>query len=130
MQRRTATDEERLMMEFVSLGGDQDRREENELSSLFDAPAYMRRAKGVEEALERLLARAGRRGEQWLVIPRLRLGYPHARAGAWPAPRPLLADDEQLAPLEWLRHHLAPKLRLPPAATKSRRALRRALREL
>jgi len=118
------------MMEFVLLGGDQDRREENELASLFDTPAYMRRAKGVEEALEQLLARCRQQREQWLLMARLRLGQLHALAGDWMALRPLLADDEQITVLEWLRQHLAPKLRLPPAATKSQRVLRRALREL
>src|SRR3954462_13971886 len=117
------------MMEFVPLGGD-DRREENEIASLFDAPAYVRRPKGGEEALLHLLARCRQQREQWLLMPRLRLGQLHALAGDWPALRPLLADDEQPPAPEWLRQHLAPKLRLPPAATKSRRALRRALREL
>src|SRR5262249_11850260 len=117
------------MMEFVPLGNDPDRREENEIASLFDAPAYMRRARGVDEALAQLLACCRQQREQWLLMARLRLGQLHALAGDWSALRPIVAE-EQLAVLEWLHQHLAPKLRLPPAATKSQRALRRALREL
>jgi hypothetical protein len=105
-------------------------RELNELLGLFDAPAYIRRARGVEQALEYLLGQARRQREDWLGMVRLRLGVLHALAGDWSVLRPWLADDEQVRVLEALRAELKPRLRLPPAPTRSPRALRRALREL
>src|SRR5688500_4232366 len=83
------------------------------LAGLFDAPAYVRRAR-----------------DEWLSMARLRVGLLHALAGDWQAVRPWLADDEQLGVLEQLHKELSPKLRLPPEPTRSPRALRRALQEL
>ena len=100
------------------------------LSSLFDAPAYVRRARNVEQALEHVLGKARAVRHEWLEMPRLRLGVLRALAGEWSALRAWLADDEQLAVLERLHEDLAPRLRLPPAPTRSPRALRRALSEL
>ncbi len=107
-----------------------DDAELKELIGLFDAPAYVRRARGVEEALEYLLARARVQREEWLGMVRLRLGTLHALAGDWSAVRPYLADDEQVRVLQGLYESLAPRLRVPPEPTRSRRALRRALAEL
>lgn len=117
-------------METVPLGSDADRHEENQLLTLFDAPAYVRRARGVESAFEDLLASCRKQREEWLTMPRLRLGQLHALAGGWQALRPLLAGEEQQNVLEHLHETLAPSLRLPPAATTSMRTLRGALREL
>jgi hypothetical protein len=103
----------------------------NELIGLFDAPAYVRRARGVEEALAYLLGQARRVREQWLLMVRLRLGVLHALVGGdWSVLRPWLADEHQFGVLESLRVELAPRLRLPPPPTRSRRALRKALKEL
>jgi hypothetical protein len=117
-------------MENVPLGSDTDVRQLNELVSLFDAPAYIRRARGVEQALEHLLARACARREEWLPMARLRLGRLRALAGCWEALRPMLANDEQLAVLEGLHAALNPKLRVAVEPTRSRRRLRGALGEL
>src|SRR5690349_19597252 len=92
----------RNAVDNVPLGSDADRRELNELLGLFDAPAYIRRARGVEEALELALLRGRTRRDEWLAMPRLRLGQLRALAGGWDALRPLLADDEQIAVLERL----------------------------
>jgi hypothetical protein len=112
------------------LGGDFDRREMNELLGLFDAPAFVRRARGVEEAFQLVLLRGRQRRDEWLAMPRLRLGQLHALAGGWPALRPLLADDGQVQVLERLWEALSPRLRAPLRQTTSVRALRRALAEL
>jgi hypothetical protein len=114
----------------VSLGSDADQREMNELLGLFDAPAYIRRARGVEQALDFVLLRGRQRRDEWLAMPRLRLGQLHALAGGWEAVRPLLADDEQVEVLERLREALSPRLRAPLGRTTSARVLRRALGEL
>src|SRR5262249_55939665 len=105
-------------------------RELNDLMGMFDAPAYIRRARGVEQALQYLLGQARQQRDDWLGMVRLRLGVLHALAGDWSALRPWLADDDQVRLLEALHRELAPRLRLPPPRTSSSRALRRALREL
>jgi hypothetical protein len=102
----------------------------NELMGLFDAPAYIRRARAVDDALAYLLGKARQVREEWLGMARLRLGVLHALAGDWSAVRPWLADDDQVQVLESLRVMLAPRLRLPPEPTRSPRALRHALKEL
>jgi hypothetical protein len=110
--------------------GDADRREMMEVLAQYDAPAYVRRARGVEEALQRLVERARRQRTEWLAMARLRVGELLALAGAWEALAALVADGEQLASLERLHAELAPKLRLPPEPTTSARVLRGKLREL
>jgi hypothetical protein len=117
-------------MDFIALGADSEQRQLNELASLFDAPAYIRRARGVEEALEQLLCRCRSQRETWLLMPRLHLGQLHDLAGQWATLLPLLADEQQLALLERLWSELSPKLRLPLQPTRSLRRLKRQLREL
>jgi hypothetical protein len=107
-------------------GNDQDRREVQEVLALFEAPAYIRRARGVEAALEGVLLECRSRREEWLSIVRTRLGMLRALAGDWPALRRWL-DEEQLGLLRDLHDQLTPKLRVPLASTTSRRVLRRAL---
>ena len=65
-------------MDDVAIGGDPDSRQLNELASLFDAPAYVRRARGVHDALETLLGRCRDQRDKWLLMPRIRLGTLHA----------------------------------------------------
>jgi hypothetical protein len=98
--------------------------------AMYGAPAYVRRAREVEAALERLLQRCRTQRDEWLPMVRLRLGILKALAGAWPALAPLLADEKQLGQLEQMERDLAPSLRAPVAPTASRRRLRRALLEL
>ena len=102
----------------------------NLLTGLFDAPAYVRRARNVEQALEYLLAKEGAARDEMLEMPRLRVGVLLALAGEWSALRPWLADDAQVVLLESLHRTLTPRLRLPPERTRSSRALERALSEL
>jgi hypothetical protein len=119
-----------MEFESVPLGNDPDRREFNEVASLFDAPAYIRRGRSVEEALDHLLAKARKQREEWLAMPRLYIGQLYALAGTWSSLRPLVADAAQLTKLEELHTMLSPKLRVPIAPTTSSRQLRNALAEL
>jgi hypothetical protein len=103
-----------------------DTREVQEMLAQFDAPAYVRRARRVEQALELLLEQCRLRRAEWLTMPRLRLGQLAARAGEWVALLPFL-DAEQVCRLEALHAELAPRLRLPIEPSTSPRALRGAL---
>ena len=44
------------------------------LMASYDAPAYVRRARGVQEALEGVLARCRAQRDEWLSMVRLRVG--------------------------------------------------------
>src|SRR5206468_8357600 len=72
------------------------------VAAQYDAPAYVRRARGVETAYEDLLARCRRQRKEWLFGVRLHLGALRAGAGDWAALRPILADDRQVTALERL----------------------------
>jgi hypothetical protein len=97
---------------------------------MYDAPAYVRRARRVEQALEDLLDRCRVQRKQWLGMVRLRLGTLRALAGDWNALAPFLAFGHPLRQLELLHDELAPELRVPVQATSSQRRLRGALAEL
>jgi hypothetical protein len=96
----------------------------------YDAPAYVRRARRVQEAYEYLLARCGRQHDEWLQMVRLRLGRLHSLAGEWAALDPGVADSEQIEILRQLYDQLQPRLRLPIPPTCSQRVLRHSLGEL
>jgi hypothetical protein len=96
----------------------------------YDAPAYVRRARQVEDAWEQVLQRCRARRDEWLLMVRIRLGLLRGLAGDWEALRPLLADEDQVAVLRRLEAEIEPRLRTPVAVTKSAWALRRALHEL
>jgi hypothetical protein len=116
--------------EMPVVGSDESDYSAKLFQAMYDAPAYIRRARNVEAALEILLARARTRREEWLPMPRLRIGMLHAMAGDWPALRPLVADDTQLGLLESLHRELAPRLRGTVDSTTSKRRLGGALRDL
>src|SRR5262245_9553726 len=98
--------------------------------ALYDAPAYVRRARDTEAAYDRLLERCRRQRNEWLMMVRLRLGTLQALAGEWVAVLPCLADEDQLRQLELMHAELAPKLRTPIAPARSPRRLRGAVVEL
>src|SRR5262245_13121113 len=114
----------------VPLGASPNRREISELLALFDGPAFVRRARRVEQAKEDLLAQYATLREGWLDMVKMHLAMLRDLAGDWAAVRPLLADDEQVAHLRGLNDALQPRLRDPLRPTTSPRALRRALRDL
>jgi hypothetical protein len=117
-------------MDDVALGSDADARQLNELASLFDAPAFIRRARGVQDALTTLLARCRDQHERWLLMPRIRLGTLHAEAGSFDALLPFLAGPGEVAVLESLEGRIAPRLRVTPGRADSPRVLRRGLLRL
>jgi hypothetical protein len=96
----------------------------------YDAPAFIRRARRVQEALDFLLARCRQQRETWLMMPRLRLGMLRALAGNWSRLQPWLADVDQMVLLEDLEKGLTPRLRVRIEPTLSARKLQRALRAL
>lgn len=98
--------------------------------SQYDAPAYLRRARSVQAALEQVLECCRRQRDEWLEMARLRLGLLQGLAGEWSNLRPLLVDEEQLTILQRLQEALAPQLRAPVKTTSSFRTLRAALQEL
>jgi hypothetical protein len=106
-----------------------DREMAKQVMSLYGPPAYVRRARAVEEALREVVERCRRKREEWLPMVRLHLGRLRALAGDWERLRPWLAG-EQIEALRGLHDDLAPQLRLPLEPTASARTLRRALREL
>jgi hypothetical protein len=109
------------------------RREESifkEVLAHYDAPAYVRRARAVQDAFEDLLDRCRRQREEWLPLVRIRLGVLRALAGEWERLGLWLADDEQVRMLQTMHAELDPRLRLPVEPTSSARTLLRALREL
>lgn len=118
------------MDEVPLLGRSDEGRLYKQFLAQYDAPAYVRRARQVQEAFDLLLARCRRQREAWLQMARLRLGVLRALAGDWTGLRPWLADADQLTVLEHLHALLDPRLRLPVEPATSPRILRRALYEL
>ncbi len=96
----------------------------------YDAPAYIRRARQMEGAIEQLVESCRIKRHEWLEMVRLRLGVLHALAGDWAALVPLLADAAHIRLLEELAADIQPRLRWPVESTSSRRRLRTALQEL
>lgn len=96
----------------------------------YDAPAYVRRARQVQEAFDQLLVRCQQQRTEWLEMVRLRLGVLHALSGSWTMLTPWLADEDQLGVLQQLHTELQPRLRLPVESTRSARKLWQALHEL
>jgi hypothetical protein len=98
--------------------------------TLCDVPAYVRRARQVQEAFDELIARCQRQRAQWLETVRLRLGILHALAGDWTALAPYVSDETQLRCLQDMYGTLQPRLRVSIEPDLSRRKLRQALWEL
>jgi hypothetical protein len=117
-------------MENVPILGSEDERNfVNRFLSYHGAPAYVRRAREVEEAFRALVESCRRQREQLLGLVRIRLGTLRNLAGDWDRLRALL-DEEQLEVVRKLHDELRPRLRVEVSATSSARALRRALHEL
>jgi hypothetical protein len=118
------------MEEEVILGRDESSEAFKRFLSQYDAPAFIRRARGVQAALDQLLEHCRRRRAERLGLVRLRTGLLHALAGDWSNLRPFLADDEHVDILRYHLAALAAPLRAPLEPTTSARELRQALREL
>jgi hypothetical protein len=96
------------------------------VAAQYDAPAYVRRARGVEAALENLLERGRRQRREWLFGVRLNLGFLRPSVRSWTDLRPLLADDQQVEILEQL-HSEAGDPEAPMTGPADNRGRRRAL---
>src|SRR5262245_52453275 len=101
-----------------------------QLMGLDGAPAFIRRARHVQDSLEGVLRRCREQREEWLDMVRMRLGTLAALAGDWTRLRRWLEDDDQVDLLCRLHDELRPRLRVPVEETRSPRALRSALHEL
>jgi hypothetical protein len=112
------------MEEVPFLGGE--KQQYAELLAAFDAPAFVRRARGVEAAYERLLRDCRRQRDEWLTMVKVRLATLRARAGSWEALRGL-ANVEALEAME---RELSPRLRAAVAVSTSPAVLRREVGRL
>jgi hypothetical protein len=118
------------MDDFAILGRGDDHPLRKHFLACFGPPAYVRRARAVQDALDQLLERCQRQRAEWLALVRARLGMLRALAGEWAVLRPLLHDDEQLDILRHLHSTLQPRLRLPVRPTRSSWKHGRALWDL
>jgi hypothetical protein len=101
-----------------------------EVVGLYDAPAYVRRARQVEGAYEELLARCRAQRDEWLGMVRLRVGQLFALAETPEVLHRLLADETQVRMLCEMHKEMAPVLRAPVEPTRSQWVLRAALQDL
>jgi hypothetical protein len=115
----------------IKIAGREDERDLfKQFTTHYDAPAYVRRAKAVQETFNQLVERCRLKREELIAMTRSRLGVLQGLAGDWSRLVPHLADAEQVGTLERLAALVAPKVAAPVAATSSTRALRGALLEL
>jgi hypothetical protein len=115
--------------ERIDLRYDPELRIRMRVAAQYDAPAYVRRARRVEDAYEELLDRCRGRRVELLEGVRLHLGALRAGTGSWDAVRPLLADAEQVTVLDHL-YAEAGDPAYPMTGPTDPRRLRRALRAL
>src|SRR5260370_42605317 len=80
--------------------------------SHFDAPAYVRRGRQVQDAFEDLVDRCAAQRREWLAMPTLRLGPLFALSGDLDRLIPILANAEQDPVLLALQAALRPQLRV------------------
>ena len=116
--------------DILALGGGEGQDAVKRFLACYDAPAYARRARRVEEAFEQLVGRCYRRRAEWLMMVRIHLGTLHGLAGDWQDLRPYLAGDKQTQVLQHLHEVLQPRLRVAIQPTFSARRLAAALRDL
>lgn len=108
---------------------DDDEQIVREMIGRWGAPAFMRRARRVEDSYQRLVDGLVKQRLELLAMVGLRLGQLLALAGDWT----LLAEwvcPSDLVALQELYLELQPRLRMPLTPTSSSRALRAALVEL
>ncbi len=102
----------------------------NQVIAQYDAPAYVRRARKVEAALQVVHEHCHKQREEWLTMVRLHLGRLRMMAGEWSTLRPLVASETQLTQLAQLHETLQPVLRLAVPVSASPRRLRAAISHL
>lgn len=102
----------------------------NEMASHYDAPAYVRRARTLQDAQDAVLNQCRRQRDEWLGPVRTQLGLLHALAGDYGILRPWLDGDAGNEALRQLHALLEPRLRARIEPTTSPRVLLQALRRL
>lgn len=102
----------------------------NRVLGSYDAPAYVRRARAVQETLDAVLSQCRKQRDECLSLVRTRLALLRAHAGSWETLRPFVRDDDQLDILRRLEEELSPRLRAPASPTESPSVLLRDLRAL
>lgn len=112
------------MDEMVILGRSDEQLFVQRVLGHYDAPAFVRRARRVQETLDHLLARCRKQRDEWLTMPRIHLGLLKGLSGEWQRLRPWLLDDDQMVVLHELEIELSPQLRARVEPTSSRRVLR------
>ena len=117
-------------MDIPVLARNDDDRVAQRVLGHYDAPAFIHRARRVQEALDHLLTRCRQQREQWLTMPRLHLGMLKSLAGDWHRLQPWLLNEDQIVLLRELEIELAPRLRIRIEPTSSERKLQQALRVL
>src|SRR5262249_848372 len=117
-------------MDDVPIAGHEENKLFKQFLGQYGPPAFMRRARRVEEAYAALIAACETKRHELLEFVRLHLGTLYALAGDWNALRSVLRDDAQLAALQSLHEELSPRLRVSITPTASQRALRNALDDL
>jgi hypothetical protein len=118
------------MDELAILGHDDDWHSVKQFLARYDAPAYVRRARQLEEVFEELLGRCRQQREQALRMVRVRMGALQALADNWDVFRPWLKGENEISILRDLHTMLQPQPCLPPGPSASWRARRRVLQEL
>src|SRR4051812_18715449 len=98
---------EAAMDEAPILGNDQEDRLVRYFQARFDAPAYVRRARAVEEAYESLLERCRKERDKMLSGVRTALRELRGLAGEWEALRRVV-NDEQVEMLRRLEEQVRP----------------------
>lgn len=96
----------------------------------YDAPAYVRRARQVQDAFDTLLGQCRKKRDELLEFVRLDLGTLQGLAGDWQRLSPYLLEESHVQILAKLYDDLAPQLRVPVHRTSSGWQLKRALRSL
>jgi hypothetical protein len=122
--------EEMEMDELAILGRQDDRDSVKRFLAHYDVPAYVRRARQLEEVFEDLLTRCRQQREELLGMVRVRMGELQALAGDWDVLRPWLKEESQVSILRELHTLLRPRPGFSPRRNASSRARRRALQEL
>jgi hypothetical protein len=116
--------------DILILSRDDERAFFKQMTSYYDAPAYVRRARRVQESLEEQVQQCLVQRTEWLRMARIWLGRLRMLAGSWSALLPFLAEEEQMGVLLQLEALLEPRPRVPEPVTRSAARLRRTLREL
>jgi hypothetical protein len=117
------------MDDVTILGGDE-RRIFQKVLGTFGAPAFIRRARQVQDALDDLLHQCQCRREELLEFVRLNLATLLALAGGWQNLSQIGLSETQLVMLRQLHQELNPHLRISISPTSSLQRLQRGFRDL